>query len=90
MSVTTPEIAEVIGLNVKGAASSFKVIVSGFAEIGSVIVMAIESGSSMFVIHRGKVSVQVNDNGRPRTVATLAEGAAGIRRALRAHPPQCA
>ena len=39
------------------------------------VIRAGEPGSSMFVIHRGKVSVQVNDNGRPRTVATLAEGA---------------
>jgi CRP-like cAMP-binding protein len=28
----------------------------------------------MFVVHNGKVRVQVNDNGRPRTVATLNEG----------------
>ena len=39
------------------------------------VIRAGEPGSSMFVIHRGQVSVQVNDNGRPRTVATLAEGA---------------
>lgn len=39
------------------------------------VIRAGEPGSSMFVIHRGKVSVQINDNGRPRTVATLAEGA---------------
>ena len=39
------------------------------------VIRAGEPGSSMFVIHRGKVSVQVNDNGRRRTVATLAEGA---------------
>ena len=31
-------------------------------------------GSSMFVVHNGRVRVQVNDNGRPRTVATLNEG----------------
>jgi CRP-like cAMP-binding protein len=28
----------------------------------------------MFVVHNGRVQVQVNDNGRPRTVATLNEG----------------
>src|SRR5687767_5439114 len=39
------------------------------------VIRAGEPGSSMFVIHRGKVSVQLNDNGRPRTVATLTEGA---------------
>ncbi|HEY5885019.1 MAG TPA: mechanosensitive ion channel family protein, partial [Pyrinomonadaceae bacterium] len=39
------------------------------------VIRAGEPGSSMFVVHRGQVSVQVNDNGRPRTVATLDEGA---------------
>ena len=39
------------------------------------VIRAGEPGSSMFVIHRGSVSVQINDNGRPRTVANLAEGA---------------
>ncbi len=29
------------------------------------------AGSSMFVVHHGRVSVQISDNGRPRTVATL-------------------
>jgi CRP-like cAMP-binding protein len=28
----------------------------------------------MFVVHKGRVRVQVNDNGRARTVATLNEG----------------
>jgi CRP-like cAMP-binding protein len=28
----------------------------------------------MFVVHKGRVKVQVSDNGRPRTVATLNEG----------------
>jgi branched-chain amino acid transport system substrate-binding protein len=28
----------------------------------------------MFVVHHGRVSVQISDNGRPRTVATLKEG----------------
>jgi len=28
----------------------------------------------MFVVHEGKVSVQLNDNGTPRTVAVLNEG----------------
>lgn len=34
-----------------------------------------DPGSSMFVVHKGRVSVQLNDNGRARTVATLGEGA---------------
>ena len=28
----------------------------------------------MFVVHHGRVSVQISDNGRPRTIATLNEG----------------
>ena len=28
----------------------------------------------MFVVHNGRVEVQVSENGRPRTVATLTEG----------------
>ena len=28
----------------------------------------------MFVVHNGRVSVQISENGRPRTVATLNEG----------------
>jgi CRP-like cAMP-binding protein len=38
------------------------------------VIRAGDPGSSMFVVHNGKVRVQVNDNGRPRTVATLNEG----------------
>lgn len=41
---------------------------------GEMVIRAGEPGSSMFVVHNGKVRVQVNDNGRPRTVATLNEG----------------
>lgn len=33
-----------------------------------------DPGSSMFVVHNGRVCVQVNENGRLRTVATLTEG----------------
>jgi CRP-like cAMP-binding protein len=29
----------------------------------------------MFVVHKGRVTVQVSENGRPRTVATLSDGA---------------
>jgi small-conductance mechanosensitive channel len=39
------------------------------------VIRAGDPGSSMFVVHSGKVNVQINDNGRPRTVATLGEGA---------------
>src|SRR5689334_16733975 len=41
---------------------------------GETVIRAGEPGSSMFVVHKGRVRVQVNDNGRPRTVATLNEG----------------
>lgn len=41
---------------------------------GEMVIRAGEPGSSMFVVHNGRVRVQVNDNGRPRTVATLNEG----------------
>lgn len=45
----------------------------GFAP-GELVIRAGAQGSSMFVVHRGRVDVQVADNGRPRTVATLNEG----------------
>ncbi len=41
---------------------------------GEAVIRAGDPGSSMFVVHYGRVRVQVNDNGRPRTVATLHEG----------------
>lgn len=41
---------------------------------GETVIRAGDPGSSMFVVHKGRVRVQVNENGRPRTVATLNEG----------------
>jgi len=41
---------------------------------GEMVIRAGEPGSSMFVVHNGRVRVQVTENGRPRTVATLSEG----------------
>lgn len=41
---------------------------------GETVIRAGDPGSSMFVVHNGRVRVQVSDNGRPRTVATLNEG----------------
>ena len=38
------------------------------------MIRAGDEGASMFVVHHGRVRVQVNDNGRPRTLATLNEG----------------
>jgi small-conductance mechanosensitive channel/CRP-like cAMP-binding protein len=41
---------------------------------GEYVIRAGESGDSMFVVHRGSVKVQVNDNGTARSVAVLQEG----------------
>lgn len=41
---------------------------------GEIVIRAGDDGSSMFVVHNGRVHVQVSDNGKPRTVATLNEG----------------
>jgi small-conductance mechanosensitive channel/CRP-like cAMP-binding protein len=41
---------------------------------GETLIRAGDEGSSMFVVHNGRVEVQVSENGRPRTVATLTEG----------------
>jgi len=41
---------------------------------GEAVIKAGDQGSSMFVINRGRVRVQISDNGKPRTVATLNEG----------------
>lgn len=41
---------------------------------GETVIRAGEPGSSMFVVHKGKVRVQVSENGRSRSVATLNEG----------------
>jgi small-conductance mechanosensitive channel/CRP-like cAMP-binding protein len=42
---------------------------------GETVIRAGDPGSSMFVVHSGRVEVQLNENGRARTVATLSEGA---------------
>lgn len=41
---------------------------------GEMVIRAGEPGSSMFVVHQGRVRVQVSENGRARNVATLNEG----------------
>ena len=41
---------------------------------GETVIRAGDPGSSMFVVHNGKVAVQISDKGRLRTVATLNEG----------------
>jgi len=42
---------------------------------GESVIRAGDPGSSMFVVHNGRVGVQVAENDRARTVATLSEGA---------------
>ncbi|MDT5061936.1 MAG: hypothetical protein QOH63_2395 [Acidobacteriota bacterium] len=41
---------------------------------GEIVIRAGDEGSSMFVVHNGRVSVQISDNGKARTVAMLNEG----------------
>jgi len=41
---------------------------------GETLIRAGDEGSSMFVVHSGRVAVQISDRGRPRTVAELTEG----------------
>jgi small-conductance mechanosensitive channel/CRP-like cAMP-binding protein len=41
---------------------------------GENVIRAGDPGSSMFVVHSGRVSVQISEGGRARTVATLSEG----------------
>ncbi len=41
---------------------------------GETVIRVGDEGSSMFVVHEGKVSVQISDNGKPRTVNVLNEG----------------
>ena len=42
---------------------------------GETVIRAGDEGSSMFVVHNGRVNVQIMENSKPRTVATLSEGA---------------
>jgi len=39
-----------------------------------IVIRAGDAGSSMFVVHNGRVQVQINENGRARAVAVLNEG----------------
>lgn len=41
---------------------------------GETVIRLGDEGSSMFVVHEGKVNVQIDDNGTPKTVAVLNEG----------------
>jgi small-conductance mechanosensitive channel/CRP-like cAMP-binding protein len=42
---------------------------------GELVIRAGDQGASMFVVHNGRVQVQVSDGGKPRPVAVLSEGA---------------
>jgi small-conductance mechanosensitive channel/CRP-like cAMP-binding protein len=42
---------------------------------GELVIRAGDQGSSMFVVHNGRVQVQVSDGGKQRPVAVLSEGA---------------
>lgn len=55
------------------AALAEATVCHGYAP-GEMVIRAGTKGSSMFIVHRGRVDVQIADNGRPRTVATLKEG----------------
>ncbi|HEY0323231.1 MAG TPA: mechanosensitive ion channel family protein [Pyrinomonadaceae bacterium] len=41
---------------------------------GETVIRAGDEGASMFVVHNGRVSVQISDNGKARTVAVLKDG----------------
>ena len=57
---------------------------------GETIIRAGDAGDSMFVVNRGGVEVRVSDNGRPRTVAALGEGAFFGEMALLTGQPRAA
>ncbi len=42
---------------------------------GELVIRAGDQGSSMFVVHSGRVQVQISDGGKQRAVAVLSEGA---------------
>jgi small-conductance mechanosensitive channel len=51
-----------------------KAAVSHVFAPGEIVIRAGEPGSSMFVVHNGRVRVQITENRRARSVATLNEG----------------
>ena len=61
-------------LSVEETAMIAQAAVSHVFAPSETVIRAGDAGSSMFVVHKGRVSVQVNDNGVPRSVATLNEG----------------
>jgi small-conductance mechanosensitive channel/CRP-like cAMP-binding protein len=61
-------------LSVEETSMLAKAAVSHVFAPGETVIRAGDPGSSMFVVHNGRVSVQINDKGKLRTVATLNEG----------------
>ena len=61
-------------LSAEETAMLAKAAVSHVFAPSELVIRAGDPGSSMFVVHNGRVSVQISENGRSRTVATLSEG----------------
>jgi small-conductance mechanosensitive channel/CRP-like cAMP-binding protein len=61
-------------LSVEETAMLAQAAVSHVFAPSETVIRAGEAGSSMFVVHNGRVSVQINENGVARSVATLNEG----------------
>jgi small-conductance mechanosensitive channel/CRP-like cAMP-binding protein len=61
-------------LSAEETAMLAKAAVSHVFAPSELVIRAGDPGSSMFVVHNGRVSIQITENGRPRTVATLNEG----------------
>jgi small-conductance mechanosensitive channel/CRP-like cAMP-binding protein len=61
-------------LSVEETAMLAQAAVSHVFAPGETVIRAGDPGSSMFVVHNGRVCVQINDKGKLRTVATLNEG----------------
>jgi CRP-like cAMP-binding protein len=61
-------------LSVDETATLAKTSVRHVFATDEMVIRAGDPGSSMFVVHSGRVQVQVNENGRSRAVAVLNEG----------------
>jgi small-conductance mechanosensitive channel/CRP-like cAMP-binding protein len=61
-------------LSVEETAMLARAAVSHVFAPSETVIRAGDAGSSMFVVHNGRVSVQLNENGVSRSVATLNEG----------------
>jgi len=61
-------------LSVEETSMLAQAAVSHVFAAGETVIRAGDPGSSMFIVHNGRVCVQINDKGKLRTVATLNEG----------------